>query len=196
MEYDLLLKHIAMHISLSLDEENIFLKAITVRKLRKKQFLLQEGDISKGTAFVNKGLLRVYSMDKNGVEHIIQFSPPGWWVGDMKSLKTQQPGTLFIDAIEESEILWIRKDDLDQLYIQIPALERFFRILAENSVINYQERLIGTLSLSAAERYQAFCLKYPSLIEQLPQKYIASYIGVTPEFLSKMLKTKMNQPLS
>lgn len=190
--YELLLKHIAMHISLSPDEESNFLKVVTSRKLRKKQFLLQEGDISKGTAFVTKGLLKVYSMDKNGVEHIIQFTPPGWWAGDMKSLKTQQPATLFIDAAEDTEILWIRKEDLDQLYIQIPALERFFRILAENAVINYQERLIGTLSLPAAERYRAFCVKYPSLIEQLPQKYIASYIGVTPEFLSKMLKTRIS----
>ncbi|MFT3947097.1 MAG: Crp/Fnr family transcriptional regulator [Agriterribacter sp.] len=180
-----------MHISLSPDEERSFLKAITSKKLRKKQFLLQEGDVSKGSAFVNSGLLKIYSIDRNGVAHIIQFAPPGWWAADMKSLTTQQPGTLFIDAIEDSEIFWIRKEDLDQLYIQIPALERFFRILAENSVINYQERLIGTLSLPAVERYQAFCTKYPSLIEQLPQKYIASYIGVTPEFLSKMLKSKM-----
>ncbi|PVD53887.1 hypothetical protein DC498_00360 [Terrimonas sp.] len=188
--HELLLKHIAMHISLSPDEEQYFLKAVTLRKLRKKQFLLQEGDISKGTAFVIKGLLKVYSMDRNGVEHIIQFAPPGWWAGDMKSYKTRQPATLFIDAIEDTEILWIRREDLDQLYTQIPVLERFFRILAENSVINYQERLIGTLSLPAAERYYAFCSKYPSLIEQLPQKYVASYIGVTPEFLSKMLKNK------
>ena len=180
-----------MHIALSPDEERIFLAAVSSKKLRKKQFLLQEGDISKGTAFVIKGLLKVYSMDKNGVEHIVQFTPPGWWAGDMKSLKTQQPATLFIDAIEDTELLWIRKDDLDKLYNQVPALERFFRILAENSVINYQERLIGTLSLSAAERYQAFCTKYPLLIEQLPQKYIASYIGVTPEFLSKMLKSRI-----
>lgn len=188
--HELLLKHIAMHISLSPDEEQYFLKAVTLRKLRKKQFLLQEGDISKGTAFVIKGLLKVYSLDRNGVEHIIQFAPPGWWAGDMKSYKTRQPATLFIDAIEDTEILWIRTEDLDQLYTQIPVLERFFRILAENSVINYQERLIGTLSLPAAERYHAFCSKYPSLIEQLPQKYVASYIGVTPEFLSKMLKNK------
>lgn len=190
--YGLLLKHIAMHISLSPDEERIFLAAVISKKLKKKQFLLQEGEVSKGTAFVTKGLLKVYSMDRNGVEHIVQFTPPGWWAGDMKSLKTQQPATLFIDAIEDTEIFWIRKDDLDQLYIQIPALERFFRILAENSVINYQERLIGTLSLPAVERYRAFCIKYPSLIEQLSQKYIASYIGVTPEFLSKMLKSKIS----
>ncbi len=189
--YELLLKHIAMHISLSPDEEHNFLKAVSTRKLRKKQYLLQEGDVSKGTAFVINGLLKVYSLDRNGVEHIVQFAPPGWWAGDMKSMKTQQPGSLFIDAIEDTEILWIRKDDLDQLYTQIPALERLFRILAENSVINYQERLIGTLSLPAVERYQAFCTKYPSLIEQISQKYIASYIGVTPEFLSKMLKSKM-----
>lgn len=189
--YELLLKHIAMHISLSPDEEQHFLKAVTFRKLRKKQFLLQEGDISKGTAFVTKGLLKIYSMDRNGVEHIIQFAPPGWWAGDMKSLKNQQPATLFIDAIEDTEILWMRKEDLDQLYAGIPVLERFFRVLAENSVINYQERLIGTLSLPAVERYQAFCSKYPALIEQLPQKYVASYIGVTPEFLSKMRKGKM-----
>ncbi|MFT3700970.1 MAG: Crp/Fnr family transcriptional regulator [Agriterribacter sp.] len=188
MHSDLLIQNITRHITLSDEQKNILLQSFNNRKLRKKQFLSQEGDTGKGPAFVTKGILRTYSLDKNGVEHILQFAPPGWWVGDMKSINTQQPGSLFIDAIEDTEILWIYKSDLDRLLIEIPALERFFRILAENALINYQERLVGNLSFSAMERYNAFCNKYPSLIECLPQKYVASYIGVTPEFLSKMLK--------
>jgi CRP/FNR family transcriptional regulator, anaerobic regulatory protein len=188
MHSDLLLQHITKHISLSDEQKEILLGAFNTKKLRKKQFLSQEGDTGKGPAFVTRGILRTYSLDKNGVEHILQFAPAGWWVGDIKSINTQQPGTLFIDAVEDTEIIWIYKSMLDKLFINIPALERFFRILAENALINYQERLVGNLSFSAMERYNAFCTKYPSLTECLPQKYVASYIGVTPEFLSKMLK--------
>ena len=189
MHSDLLLQHIAKHITLSDEQKKMVLDSFNSKKIGKKQFLSQEGDTAKGPAFVVKGILRTYSLDKNGVEHILQFAPPGWWVGDIKSINTQQPGTLFIDAVDDTEILWIYKSTLDKLFTDIPTLERFFRILAENALINYQERLVGNLSFSAMERYNAFCVKYPSLTECLPQKYVASYIGVTPEFLSKMLKT-------
>lgn len=100
----------------------------------------------------------------------------------------QQPGILSIDAIDDSDILLVLKTDLDKLYMAVSKLERLFRILAENSLATYQHRLIDNLSLSALERYTNFCQLYPSLIERLPQKQIASYIGVTPEFLSKMLR--------
>jgi CRP-like cAMP-binding protein len=105
----------------------------------------------------------------------------------MRSWIEQQPGTLYIDAIDASEILTLLKSDIDELYASIPKLERFFRILAENALAAYQHRLIDNLSLSAMERYNNFCRLYPSLIEHLPQKQVAAYIGVTPEFLSKML---------
>ena len=131
--------------------------------------------------------MRIYSIDKNGFEHILQFAPPGWWIGDIKSIIKQEPASLYIDAVDDSEFIMILKPDLDKLYALLPKFERYFRILAENSLATYQHRLITNLSLTAKERYNNFCQLYPGLIQSLPQKYIASYIGVTPEFLSKML---------
>jgi CRP-like cAMP-binding protein len=189
MDNDLLLNHVARHISLTDDEKSYFTRLLNTKKLKKKQYLCQEGDISKGPVFVTSGILRSYSMDNNGFEHVIEFAPPGWWAGDMYSIIYQQPGRLYIDAIEDSEMIWLWKTDLDKLYTNIPKFDRLFRILAENSLIAYQNRLIGNLSLPARERYARFCQQYPSLIECLPQKQVASYIGVTPEFLSKMLNS-------
>lgn len=190
MEKELILKSISKHIRLTKDEEDYFLSILKEKKVKKKQFLSQEGDISKGPVFVLKGILRSYAVDKNGFEHILQFAPSAWWMADMYSMVTQFPGHLSIDAIENSEVLLLPKPELDKLYTRIPSFERFFRILAENSLITYQQRIIGNLSQTAKERYNNFCKTYPSLIECLPQKQVASYIGVTPEFLSKMLKNK------
>jgi CRP/FNR family transcriptional regulator, anaerobic regulatory protein len=188
MHHELLLQNIGKHISLNEEEKEQVVSFFKWKKLKKKQFLLHEGDIQKQAAFVTAGCMRSYSIDKNGFEHVLQFAPPGWWIGDMRSYINQQPGILSIDAIDESDILLILKTDLDKLYPAVPKLERLFRILAENSLATYQHRLIDNLSLSAMERYNNFCRLYPSLIEYLPQKQIASYIGVTPEFLSKMLR--------
>jgi len=189
----LILQNIAKHISLTKEQENYFLSLLKNKKVRKKLFLSQEGDISKGPFFVTEGILRSYTVDKNGFEHVLQFAPPGWWMADMYSLITQQPGSLSIDAVEDSEVLLLPKQELDKLYNEIPAFERFFRILAENALVTFQQRLIDNLSLTAKERYANFCKRYPLLIERLPQKQVASYIGVTPEFLSKMLKSKNKQ---
>lgn len=187
MNIELLLQHVSKHISLTKEEEDILKSFLHPKKIKKKHFLLQEGEVNKSATFVTSGILRIYSIDKNGFEHILQFAPPGWWIGDMKSALTQQPATLNIDAIEDTEVIWISKEDMDKLYAAVPKFERFFRILAENSIASYQQRLVNNLSLSAAERYNNFCQLYPSLIQSLPQKQVASYIGVTPEFLSKML---------
>jgi CRP-like cAMP-binding protein len=189
MDSSLLFEHIALHIDLSADERADLISVLHSRKIKKKQYLTQEGDIARGPVFVTKGILRSYSLDKNGFEHVIQFAPPGWWIGDMGSLVKQQPGILYCDALEDSEVLWLWKSDLEQLYHRIPKLERLFRILAENSIAGYQARLVSILSLPAADRYAAFCRQYPTLIDCLPQKQVASYIGVTPEFLSKMLNS-------
>ena len=187
MDVTILLKNIATHISLNNEEEAYFVSLLQHRKIKKKHFRDQEGDINKFQAFVAEGCLRSYSIDKNGFEHVLQFAPPGWWIGDIQSIITQEPGTLYIDAVEDSEVLLLFKKDLEKIYTTVPKLERFFRILAENALATYQHRLIGNLSLSAKERYENFCRLYPSLIQCLPQKQVAAYIGVTPEFLSKML---------
>ncbi len=191
MAYELLLQHINRHISLSPGEEELLLSLFRPRQLKPKQFLYHEGEIHKGQAFVTEGCLRSYTLDHNGFEHILQFAPAGWWIGDMQSLLDQSPAKLNINAVQKSDILFITRNDLDGLYLQIPAMERYFRQLLERSLVTYQNRLLDTLSLTARERYENFCRAYPTLIFELPQKYIASFIGVTPEFLSKML----NQPL-
>jgi CRP-like cAMP-binding protein len=192
MNTALLLKNIGMHISLTTEEEAYFSSFLQYKNIRRKHFLYQEGDVNTFQAFVVEGCLRSYSVDKNGFEHVLQFAPPGWWIGDMQSIITQQPGTLYIDAIDDTAIILLFRSDLEKIYTAVPGFERFFRILAENALATYQHRLIGNLSLPAKERYENFCRLYPSLIQCLPQKQIAAYIGVTPEFLSKML----NQPYS
>ncbi|HRO44959.1 Crp/Fnr family transcriptional regulator [Agriterribacter sp.] len=193
MNTALLLKNIATHISLSHEEEAYFISFLQYRKIKKKQFLYQEGDVNKFQAFVVEGCLRSYSVDRNGFEHILQFAPPGWWIGDMRSIIAQEPGILYIDAVDDSGIILLLKTDLEKIYTTIPKFERFFRILAENALAAYQHRLIGNLSLSAKERYENFCRLYPSLIQCLPQKQVAAYIGVTPEFLSKMLNRSASE---
>lgn len=188
----ILLQSISKYISLTPGEETFFISLLQSKKIRKKQFLTQEGDINHSAKFVISGLLRLYSVDKNGFEHIIQFAPAGWWIGDLQSYQKQQPGNLFSDAIEDTEIIEIPRAAMDTLYEKVPKFERFFRILAENALAAYQQRLSSNLSLPAKDRYGYFVELYPTLAQNLPQKYIASYIGVTPEFLSKML----NQPAS
>lgn len=189
---EILVKQVKDHIQLSSEEETFFLSLFAKKKIKRKHILVHEGEVNKYSSFVISGILRLYSIDKNGFEHIIQFAPAGWWIGDISSLLSQKPGNLYIDAIEDSEILQILKLDIDLLYTKYPKFERYFRILAENALGAYQQRSISNLSLPAKERYLNFCSLYPSLVQHLPQKYVAAYIGVTPEFLSKML----SQPVS
>lgn len=187
MAYDLLIQSISKHVTLSEDDIAVLKSFLKEKKVKKKHFLFLEGDMQQQVSFVSSGCLRSYAIDKNGNEHIIQFAPAGWWIGDMRSVLYDEPATLNVEAIEDSEIVWISQHDKEQLYEKIPALERYFRILAERALATFQQRLIDALSLTAAERYSNFCKRYPSLIQSMPQKYIASYIGVTPEFFSKML---------
>ena len=186
MSHDLILRNIAKHIALTPAEQAHFVSLLIPKKIKKKQFLLREQDVCRHSAFVTQGCLRGYTVDTNGFEHILQFAPPDWWIADMYSLIAQQPGSLNIDALEETELLLLSKKDQEQLYLEVPKFERFFRIITENSLVTNRQRLLDNLSLSAQQRYELFCQRYPSLIHCLPQKQIAAYIGVTPEFLSKM----------
>lgn len=186
MKPDLLLDAITKHVKLTKDEEKIVVSLLRDKKVKKKQYLLQEKEIQKYGFFVLSGCLRSYSIDKNGIEHILQFAPSGWWIGDMSSLKDEKPSVLYIDAVCDSEILLLSNNDQNYLYEAVPKMERFFRLLAESAFKTCQCRLIENLSLPAKDRYESFCRRYPTLIQSLPKKYIASYIGVTPEFLSKV----------
>ncbi len=186
IEVSLILENINKYITLSTEEEQLFLSKTEIRHYKTKTIILNAGEICKHSYFVNSGLLRSFTINDNIVEHILSFACEGWWIGDMYSLISQKPGTLFIEVLEDAEVVLLSKENQEQLYHEIPKLERFFRILTENSLVANQERLMDNLSLSAEERFDKFCKKYPTLIQKVSQKQIASYIGVTPEFLSKM----------
>jgi len=189
MDFTPILNNVARHVALDEEETSYFTSLLHYKKVKRKQYLLEQGDINTRLTFVISGCLRSYAVDKNGGEHVLQFAPPGWWIVDMRSLLQHEPARLNIDAIEESEIFYIMKPDMDALQLKVPKFERFGRILAEKAMATYQHRQIDNVTLSAMERYTNFCQLYPSLIRTLPQKQVASYIGVTPEFLSKMLNT-------
>ena len=181
-----ILQNIAKHVSLTPEEETLFLYKTETKQFKAKSILLSAGEIATCTYFVNSGILRSFNINDNIIEHVLHFACEGWWIGDMYSYISEKPGNLFIEVLEDAEVVIITKENHQQLYQEIPKLERFFRILAENSLVSHQERLMDNLSLTAEERFEKFCSKYPTLIQKVPQKHIASYIGVTPEFFSKM----------
>jgi len=183
---ELILENILKHVSLNNEEKNIFLSKTETKRFKSKTILLSAGEVANCTYFVNFGILRSFNINDNIIEHVLHFACEGWWIGDMYSYISEKPGNLFIEVLEDAEIVTITKENQQQLYQEIPKLERFFRILAENSLVSHQERLMDNLSLTAEERFEKFCFKYPTLILKVPQKHIASYIGVTPEFFSKM----------
>ncbi|MBL4677861.1 MAG: Crp/Fnr family transcriptional regulator [Mucilaginibacter sp.] len=191
MQHQLLLDSIAKYGTLSADEQQEIISHFHYKKIKKKQFLLETGDVSNRSIFVISGCLRSYAVDKNGTEHVLQFAPSGWWITDMRSYLTGEPARLSIDAIEETEVLYISKLDFEELNASIPKFEHFNRVLTQKALATYQHRQIDNTILSAMERYANFCELYPSLIRSLPQKQVASYIGVAPEFLSKMLNTTL-----
>lgn len=186
MDHSLILQSLAKHIQLTKKEEVYFISLLQEKKVKKKQFLVHENELNTFTAFVTKGCLRSYSVDRNGFEHIVQFAPPGWWIADIYSIISKLPGKLNIDALEDSEMFLLKRSDQEKLFDTYPKFERFFRIITENSIAANHSRLMDYMGLSAQERYEGFCSRYPTLMRTLPQKQIASYIGVTPEFLSKM----------
>jgi CRP/FNR family transcriptional regulator, anaerobic regulatory protein len=181
-----IIQNISRHITLTPEEELLFLSKTETKQYKAKTIILNAGEVSKYSYFVNSGLLRSFNINDNIVEHVLSFACEGWWIGDMYSLLSQKPGNLFIEVLEEAEVVLLSKENQEQLYLEIPKLERFFRILTENSLVAHQERLMDNLSLSAEERFDKFCKRYPTLIQKVPQKQIAPYIGVTPEFFSKM----------
>lgn len=181
-----ILENINSHVSLTEKECDFFLSKTSTKKIKAKTVLLSAGEIANCTYFVNSGIIRSFNINDNIIEHVLHFACEGWWIGDMYSYISEKPGNLFIEVIEDAEVVIISKENHQILYNEIPKLERFFRILAENSLVAHQERLMDNLSLTAEERFEKFCSKYPTLIQKVPQKQIASYIGVTPEFFSKM----------
>lgn len=184
--FDFILKNIREHITLSEYDAELFTSYLNVRKIRKNQLLVEPPYPANAEHFIKKGCLRNYFLDDNGVEHTINFGMEGWWMTDLQSFFTGEPAKYHVEALEEGEVLTLKKEDSEELFKKIPAFNTYFRILYQNSIISQQERLLNVLSTTAEERYLRFVKKYPTLENRVPQYLIASYLGVTPEFLSKI----------
>ena len=186
--FELLFENISKKVFLSDDEKLLCQSFFTSKKFRKKQYLLQEGDVCKYTAFVNTGILRSYTIDEKGNEHIIQFALEDWWITDIYSFLTGEPSTFNIDVLEDAEVLLITKAAQDEMVLQVPKMERFLRLLMQNSLIAMQRRLIGSLNYTAEDKYLQLMDACPSIVQRVPQHLIASYLGITPETLSRIRK--------
>jgi len=192
MDTALILQNISRHIQLDKNETDFFISLLQTKKLKRKEFLLKQGDTCKTENFIVKGCLRTYTIDDNGFEHIVMFGIEDWWVGDLFSFLTQKPATYFIDALEDTEILQITKPNLDKLYDRVPKFERFFRLILQNAFIAQQQRINQNLSFTAEQRYLDFITKHSNLEQRLSQKQVSAYLGITPVFLS-MLRKRLSQ---
>ncbi len=158
------------------------------KKLRKRQYLLQEGDVWKYNAFITKGLVRFYSVDENGRENIVSFAKENWWTGDRASLLTGEPSKNNIDAIEDTELILVTKTNFDRLCREIPAFNDMVNAILNKSFITSQNRIHSAIAFTAEQKYLDFVQKYPDLSLRVPQAMIASYLGITPETLSRVRK--------
>jgi CRP-like cAMP-binding protein len=186
MDLQALLDHISRHIQLTPDEQSIFLAKVKFRKYLKGQFVLQNGDVCRHESFVLSGCLKAFYIDNAGQEHIVMFAIEDWWTADLGSFVTQTPADLNVQCLEDSELAQITYGDLQQLYTEIPKFDRFFRIIIQNAFVAAQKRIVNNLSLPATERYIQFREQYPKIEQRVPQYMIASYLGITKEFLSKI----------
>lgn len=179
-------KYLVDKIPLLPEELRLIESVATIKRLRKKQFLMQEGDIWKYNAFVNRGFLKTFSIDNNGREHIMNFSPENYWTGDRESLSNGTPTRFHIDAIEDSEVVLIENENFKMLCAQIPQFNNLINNILQKSFVVSQNRIHANISLSAEEKYENFLIQFPTMVNRIPQHMIASYIGITPETLTRI----------
>lgn len=186
--FELLYNKISAITPIRREEFDSFKTLFAPKKLRKRQYFLQEGDVCKYQAFVVKGIMRSYTIDEKGSEHILQFASEGWWATDLSSYLTADPSFLNIDALEDVELLLLGKPLWEQAMKEIPVLEHYFRIIIQNHLVATQKRLLQSLAETADEKYNRFLQSYPECVQRLPQHQIASYLGITRETLSRIRK--------
>lgn len=185
-----LLAYISKYVLLTQEEEAVLLAHLSYRKYLKNQFVVQQGDICKYEFFVLKGCLKTFHITEDGQEHIIMFSIEDWWGGDIGSFITQTPADFNVQCLENTELIMLQHDIVEVLYEKIPKLERFFRQIIERAFVASQKRIVRNFSMSAKDRYLYFKNQYPEIEKRIPQYMVASYLGMTKEFLSK-IKSEM-----
>jgi len=181
-------KSVLNTLSFSENELIIFNELLKLRNVTKKTYMLRAGEVCHFEAFVNKGCLRKYYIDEDGQEVIIQFAIENSWISDIPSFSSRLPGNIFIEALEDCELLYLTYENKEELLLKVPKFERFYRILVEKYLNVLQNRLHFSISKTAHEKYLDFLRHYPTIPQRVPQHYIASYLGMSAEFLSKVRK--------
>jgi CRP-like cAMP-binding protein len=179
-------KYLTDKIELNEDQIQLIESVSRPKKLRKKQFLSQEGDLWHYNAFICRGLVKTFAVAENGSEHIINFAPENYWTGDRESLINGTPSRLNIDAVEPTELILIEKMDFERICAEIPQLNNLVNQIIQKSFIVSQRRILANISYTAEEKYQNFLEKYPHIVNRIPQHMIAAYIGITPETLTRL----------
>ena len=188
-DIDQLIKHVTKHIELSEEDKEKIKSSFTPRTLRKRELLIQQGVPCMYENYIVQGTLRGFFVDDKGDEHTLQFAVDDWWMSDIESFTYQTAANIYAEALEPTRLLQINKPDLDKLYHEVPMFERFFRILHQRACIAQSKRILNAIRMNGMERYLQFIENYPAFHQKIPQKYIASYLGITPVFLSQIRKS-------
>ncbi|HRW98712.1 MAG TPA: Crp/Fnr family transcriptional regulator [Cyclobacteriaceae bacterium] len=186
MNIDPLFTYINRFVDLTEEEKGILASQVTVRKYLKNQFIVQQGDVCRFENFVLSGCARAFHVDNEGQEHIVMLAIENWWISDLGSYLSQTPAFYNVQCLEATEVVQFPFENLELLYEKIPKLERFFRIIIQKAFVSSEKRIVRNLSLSAKDRYLEFRKQYPAIEQRVPQYMIASYLGMTKEFLSKV----------
>lgn len=186
--FEVLFSHIQEKVSLTEADKKAIPDYFVPKSLRKRQYLLQEEEVCKYLTFVGKGLLRTYNVDAKGTEHVNVFGWEGWWISDFSSFLAETPALFNIEAIENCELLQISLADYNALTLAVPVMDRYFRILYQNSLVTKERRLMSSITHTAEEKYLELIETNAKITERIPQNLIASYLGIAPETLSRIKK--------
>ncbi|GLU55220.1 hypothetical protein Dfri01_46810 [Dyadobacter frigoris] len=192
-DFSSILNYVARHIQLTAEEEIFYISKLKIKKVRKKQFIVQPDFVCNDRTFIVKGTLRAYLVDNNGQDHTVAFGIDDWFIADFNSYFFRQPATLFVEALEESTLIQISYDDEQELLNKFPKFEKFYRIISQNGYAFLQRRILSDISLSATERYEEFVRKYPLIVARVPQYVLASYLGFSNELLSKIRNNRLKK---
>jgi CRP-like cAMP-binding protein len=178
--------YVVKRVNLSARELKYFNSILRYKVIPKKTMMLQAGNICNFEAYVIRGCIREYYIDSNGAELTLQFATEDWWVSDITSFEDQKVSSMYIETLEDCELLMLSRQSKEQLLAEVPKLERMFRLMIQRHLSTVQSRLFKTVTYSAMEKYLEFIKRYPTIPQRVPQHYIASYLGISPEFLSRL----------
>ena len=186
MEIDALITYLKKHIDVTSRDISTLSSNVRIRTFLKGQYIVQKGDVCKYENFIVSGCAKTFFIDNEGNEHVVMFAIENWWTADLGSFITQRPADYNVLCLEKTTVVQFSYESLERLYAEIPRLERFFRIIIQKAFVASQERIVRNLSMSAKDRYLLFCKQYPEIEQRVPQYLIASYLGITKQFLSKI----------